>query len=140
MPACSDPDNNIERIAMRQYFFLGILVFGVIAGIIYYFWSVIAALYRDWMMGKDVGKIKAQSETLRQKRAEEAERRLDNGCEHVFGESLGGFPPNTCHKCGLEKDRPDGPCDHVWKASQEGIASSTCAKCGRRYVSPNVAM
>jgi hypothetical protein len=123
---------------MREYFFLGIVIFSVLAGILYFCWSIIAALYHDWVLGRHVGAIRADSETQRAKRAEEARKRLDNGCEHEFGESLGGFPPNACHKCGLEKQRPTGNCDHVWRLSKEAVPCSYCEKCGKRYVSPRV--
>jgi hypothetical protein len=123
---------------MRQYFFMGILIFGVLAGIIYFCWSIIVALYHDWTLGRHVGAIQAQSEAQRAKRAEEARKRLDNGCDHVFGETFGGFPPQACHKCGLEQQRPSGNCDHVWKMSREAVPCSYCEKCGKRYVSPTV--
>lgn len=125
---------------MREYFFLGVLILGVLAGIIYFCWSIITALYHDWMLGRHVGAIEAESTARRAQRAEEARQRLDNGCDHVFGESLGGFPPQACPKCGLEKVRPSDNCDHVWRFSQEGVPSSYCEKCGKRYVSSRVTM
>ena len=121
---------------MRQYFFLLILILGVLSGIVYFAWLVVSALYRDWVMGKDVNRIRAEAESRRADRKEEGIRRLDNGCEHVFGETFGGFPPQACHKCGLEQNRPDGPCDHVWRMSQEAVPSSYCEKCGKKYLSP----
>ena len=121
---------------MRQYFFLGIVVFGLFAGIIYFCWSIVAELFHHWWMGKDVNKIKAESEIRRAKRTEEAEQRLDNGCDHAFGESYGGFPPNACPKCGLERKPPDGPCDHVWRLAHEAVPCSYCEKCGKKYVTP----
>lgn len=123
---------------MRTYFFLGILIFGVLAGIVYFCWSIIAAFYHDWVLGRHVKTIQAESDTERARRAEEARKRLDNGCDHAFGEGLGGFPPNACPKCGLEKTRPPGNCDHVWRLSREAVPCSYCEKCGRRYVSPRV--
>lgn len=125
---------------MRQYFFLGIVIFGVLAGIVYFCWSIVAALYHDWMLGRHVGAIKAASAAHRAQRAEDAKKRLDNGCDHVFGESLGGFPANACHKCGIEKERPAGNCDHVWRMVQQAVPSSCCEKCGKRYVSPRVSV
>ena len=123
---------------MRQIFFMGILIVGVLAGILYFCWSIIAELYHDWVLGRHVGAIKAQSDEQRAKREEEARRRLDNGCDHEFGEALGGFPPYACHKCGLEQTRPTGGCDHVWRLSQESVPCSYCEKCGKRYVSPHL--
>ena len=93
---------------MRQFFFVSLLIVSVVATIGYFAWSLIATLYRDWQMGKDVNKIKAESETRRGKRQEEAARRLDNGCDHRFGEAFAGFPPDACYKCGLSENAPSG--------------------------------
>ncbi len=120
---------------MRQYFFVGILVFGVLAGVLYFLWAILAALYHDWAMGRGVKQIQAASAAQRAKREEEAAKRLNNGCDHAFGETFGGFPPSACHKCGLERDRPQGPCDHVWRMAEEATPCSYCEKCGKRYVS-----
>ena len=125
--------------AMRRYFFLGILIVGVLSGLVYYVWLVVSALYEDWSLGKDVKKIRAETERRRQQRAEENARRLDNGCDHLFGETLGGFPPFACRRCGLERQRPKGPCDHVWRLSKDSIPGAYCEKCGKKYVSPTVA-
>jgi len=123
---------------MRQVFFISMLIIAVVATLAYFLWSVVTTLYRDWYMGKDVDKIKAESAVRRARRLEEASRRLENGCDHSFGEMLGGFPPNACFKCGLERERPVGACDHVWRAANEPIPCSYCEKCGRKYVSPLV--
>ncbi len=120
---------------MRQYFFLGILIFGVLAGIVYFCWTIVAALYHDWSLSRHVDEIRAESAAQRARRLEEAAKRLDNGCEHAFGETFGGFPPHACHKCGLEKERPQGACDHVWRMAREAVPCSRCEKCGKRYVS-----
>ena len=123
---------------MRTYFFLGILICGVLAGIVYFCWSIVTAFYHDWLLGRHVKTISEQSEAERARRAEEARRRLDNGCDHAFGEGFGGFPPNACSKCGLEKERPPGNCDHVWRMANEAVPCSYCEKCGKRYVNPRV--
>lgn len=123
---------------MRQFFFMGILICGVLAGIAYFCWTIIVALYHDWMMGRGVKEIRADSAAQRTKRLEEATRRLDNGCDHEFGETFGGFPPNACHKCGLEQQRPQGACDHVWRIMHEATPCSRCEKCGKRYVSQRI--
>ncbi len=123
---------------MREFFFVGILIVGVLAGIVYFCWSILAALYHDWMMSRGVEDIKAESAAQRAKRQEEATKRLDNGCDHVFGETFGGFPPHACHKCGLEQERPQGPCDHVWRMAREATPCSYCEKCHKRYVNPRI--
>ncbi len=123
---------------MRQFFFLSMLIVSVLAAVAYFAWSVITTLYRDWEMGKDVDKIKTESAARRRARQEEAVRRLDNGCEHSFGEAFAGFPPDACYKCGLMRERPLGPCDHVWRLANEPVPCSYCDKCGRKYVSPQI--
>ena len=123
---------------MRQLFFGGIVAFGVIAGIFYVLWTIVSTLYRDWDMGRDVDQIKAESEKRRRERRSKEEARLDNGCEHDFAEMFGGFPPDTCRKCGMERERPKGQCDHQWEYRTEGVPCSYCKKCGERYVSSNI--
>ena len=117
---------------------MAVLIGLVVGGIGYYIWSVVAALYHDWSLSRGVDKLKAEGAARREKRREADEQRLDNGCDHAFGETYGGFPPNACHKCGLEKDRPSGACDHVWKFAAEATPCSYCEKCGRKYVSGNI--
>jgi hypothetical protein len=123
---------------MRKFFFLSVVIVGGLSAVAYLAWSVIATLYRDWQMGKDVDKIKAESEARRKERKEEAVRRLDNGCDHSFGEAFAGFPADACYKCGLERERPTGSCDHVWRLANEPVPCSYCDKCRRKYVSPRV--
>jgi hypothetical protein len=123
---------------VRKFFFLSILIGGALAGIVYYLWLVVSALYRDWLMGRDVEQIQAESAARREQRRLEAARRLDTGCDHRFGEAFAGLPPNACHKCGLEQTRPPGPCDHVWTLVPDAVPYSYCAKCGKRYVSADV--
>jgi len=123
---------------MRKFFFIGILVLGVVAGVAYFIWKIVSALYEDWSLGKDVHRIKVESAQRRAQRQQEEAARLDNGCAHAFGHALGGFPPNACRKCGLERERPAGPCDHVWRRSNEPVPCSYCEKCGRKYVSPTI--
>ncbi len=123
---------------MRKYFFMAMLIVAVFATIGYFIWSVVTSLYRDWQMGKDVHKIQAESAERRARRQEEAARRLDNGCEHSFGEAFAGLPPDVCHKCGLSRERPPGPCDHVWRLANEAIPCSYCEKCGRKHVSSRI--
>ena len=124
---------------MRQFFFVSILIVAVVSGLVYYVWRVASALYDDWMLSKDYRKIQTESERRRKQREEENSQRLDNGCEHLFGETLGGFPPNACRRCGLERERPLGPCDHVWRLGKEALPGSYCEKCGKKYADPNLA-
>ena len=125
---------------MRQFFFISMLIIAVFATVGYFVWSVVSSLYRDWQMGKDVNKIKAESAARRAQRNEEAARRLDNGCDHSFGEAFAGFPPDACPKCGLSRERPAGPCDHVWRLAHEAVPCSYCEKCGKKYISSHVSL
>lgn len=123
---------------MRQLFFGGIVAFGVIAGIIYVLWTIVSTMYHDWVLGRDVDEIKAESEKRREERRAKEEARLANGCDHDFSELFGGFPPDTCRKCGLERSRPGGQCDHVWEYRNEAVPCSYCKGCGERYVGPSI--
>jgi hypothetical protein len=120
---------------MRQIFFLGVIGLGVIAAIVYFLWSIVAALYHDWSLGRGVNELATESENLREQRKQREKERLENGCAHDFGSSFGGFPPNACFKCGLENTRPSGPCDHVWRLANEPVPCSYCEKCGKKYLS-----
>ncbi len=119
---------------MRKFFFLSVLIGGALAGIVYYVYLVASALYRDWLMGRHVDQIQAESQARREQRRAEAARRLDTGCDHEFGETFAGLPPTACHKCGLEEARPAGPCDHRWILVPGAVPYSYCEKCGKRYV------
>jgi hypothetical protein len=100
---------------------------------VYFVWTVISSLYRDWELGRGVDQIAQESSQRRRQREEEARRRLDNGCQHDFNESVAGLPPNTCYRCGIERLRPDGPCDHVWHQAVEPIPCSYCQQCGKKF-------
>jgi hypothetical protein len=123
-----------ERDAMRQIFFLGILGIGAIAALVYFLWTIFAELYHNWLLGRGVEQLEAESRTWREQRRRREMERLENGCDHEFGKSFGGFPPNACHKCGLERTRPAGNCDHVWRSANEPIPCSYCERCGRKYL------
>ena len=123
---------------MRQFFFLSVLIVGIVATVIYFLWSIVANLYHNWSLGRGVHQLEAESRSRRQQREQEASDRLNNGCEHAFGTSFGGFPDNACPRCGLEATKPAGPCDHVWRLAHEPIPCSFCEKCGKRYVRPAI--
>ncbi len=118
---------------MREMFFIGVVVFGSIAIVIYFVWMLIVALYTDWRLRIDVKAIKASNDGRRAHRDEENRKRLDNSCDHSFGSDVGGFPPNACTKCGLERERPKGACDHVWKISTDAVPASYCDLCKKKF-------
>lgn len=121
---------------MRQYFLYaaGLLIPLAILG-----WFLVAlgrtflTLYDDWKMGRELGQLRAESEARRQRRRQENEKRLATGCEHDFGGTVFGLPPNVCRKCGLEREKPLGQCDHVWRLEAGPIPASRCEKCGKTY-------
>ena len=125
---------------MKHLFLLTILIGGTVAGLVYFAWSVISSLYRDWELGRDVGQIERESRQRRKQREEETRLRLDNGCDHVFDEAVAGLPPNTCYRCGIERAKPVGPCDHVWRQALETIPCSYCQECGKKYVRSSVSL
>jgi hypothetical protein len=118
---------------MKNYFFIGMAVLAIVAGIGYFLWKLSVTLYYEWRLRRDVSAIKATNAQRRAKRAEANAKRLDNGCQHEFGSYLGGFPPNACTHCGLEREKPAGSCDHVWKMSNEPIPTSYCQTCGKKF-------
>ena len=118
---------------MRQNYFLAVLVFAALAGVLYFVWLVLVSVYRHWQLTKDVSAIKASNASRRREKEEASQKRLDNGCEHAFGESIGGLPPDTCRKCGLQRQRPRGPCDHIWELANEPVPCSYCKTCGKKY-------
>jgi hypothetical protein len=121
---------------MKLSFFTAIALLvpvGLFAAFLYMVGRSVASLYNDWRVGREVEAIRADSEARRARRKIEDAKRLDNGCTHAFGGGLGGFPPDVCPKCGLEREKPVGKCDHVWRRSHEAIPSSFCEKCGKKH-------
>ena len=102
----------VERKLMRQFFFLSMLIVGVLAAVAYLVWSVITTLYRDWQMGKDVDKIKAESETRRSQRQEEAARRAGQRVRAQFWRGVCRLPARcvlqvrTCPRSARRTVRP----------------------------------
>jgi hypothetical protein len=118
---------------MREYFFMAIIGMIVFGGIGYFLWNLIVELYYDYHLRKDVKAIKRDNESRMRERDEENTQRMDNGCNHQFGSSLGGFPQNACVSCGLERERPTGLCDHVWKRTEDAIPTARCELCSRKF-------
>lgn len=118
---------------MKYFFLITIVIFGVVSGLAYFAWSVISSLYRDWELGRDVDQIERESIHRRRLREEAAKLRLDNGCDHQFDVVVIGLPPNTCHLCGIERERPVGNCDHIWRPALEPVPCSYCQQCGKKY-------
>jgi len=121
---------------MKNAFFLGILLVVPIALVVALLYSVgrfLWSMYQDVRLYRELDQIKAQSEARREKKRLEAEKRLDNGCQHTFDSALGGFPPGVCPKCGLAQEKPVGLCDHVWRRIEGPVLGSRCEKCGKEY-------
>ncbi len=121
---------------MKESFFIGMAALAVIATCGYFLWlagRAFYSMYSDWKLDKELIVIRAESDVRRKQKSEDNQRRLDNGCVHVFDQSFGEFPPGVCRKCGLERERPKGECDHVWRRAEGPVPGSFCEKCGKKY-------
>ncbi|HHM12076.1 MAG TPA: hypothetical protein ENJ16_00875 [Planctomycetaceae bacterium] len=118
---------------MKQFFFQAVLLAGSAAIVGYFLWKAGKALAIYFRDRRDARRAAAEAEVLRREREARNQARLDNGCDHRFGETLGGFPPFACRRCGLEQTKPTGPCDHVWRLDTESAPGAVCEKCGKRY-------
>jgi hypothetical protein len=121
---------------MRQLFFFtlaGLLTVAIASWALFMLGRAIAQVVSDWRLGRELDKLQAQSASRRQQRAEALQQRLASGCEHDFETGAVGLPPQTCAKCGLEREKPTGACDHVWRVQPGPVPSSTCERCGKVY-------
>lgn len=120
---------------MKQWFLLLLIALVpvvILAALFYSFGKFLYAAFDDWRELRQLDAIKVEQLAIRERRGQESLARLDNGCDHVFGEGL-GFPPDVCPKCGLAKDKPPGGCDHLWRRVEGPIPTSSCEKCGKQY-------
>ena len=121
---------------MRGQFF-AYLGLGLVALIIFYFiFAVCRAIYTviaDAWQNRELDKLAAEYAKKRDERKAYESTRLNNGCEHDYGDSLGALPDGVCRHCGLAKKRPIGSCDHVWKILPGPIPESHCVQCGKKY-------
>lgn len=121
---------------MRRYALLLLGAIGLLAGAGYLVWLFFRSLYSaysDWKLYKELDELEAIGRARRKARAEQNQKRLDNGCPHVFQDPSGVLPPKTCVKCGIEKQRPKGGCDHRWKPVAEPVPHAVCEACGQQY-------
>jgi hypothetical protein len=122
---------------MKQYFYYAALILIPLAlggYLLYAFGRNMITILDDWLHGRELVDLRAESEAKRKQRQAEEKARLDNGCEHDFDTPVFGLPPGVCGKCGLAKQRPDGDCDHIWKLAEKGAAAdSRCEKCGETF-------
>jgi hypothetical protein len=121
---------------MRGQFF-GYLAIGLVALLVLYLcWLVLAAIWSviaDMMTNRELNELADEYAMRRKERSQEDATRLENGCDHSFGDALGALPDNVCVNCGLEEKRPLTKCDHVWRILPDAIPSSECEKCGERF-------
>ncbi len=118
---------------MKNIFFIGALVGCALAVLGFFAWKLIQSIYSHVHDTRVVRDTKIASKMLREKKQKENAERLDNGCEHRFGEKLGGFPPFACRACGLEENKPAGDCDHVWRLATDSSPGAVCELCQKRY-------
>jgi hypothetical protein len=122
---------------MRQAFYYAALILIPLAiggWLLFAFGRNMITILDDWLHGRELDELRAESKARRKQRQAEEKARLDNGCEHDFDTPAFGLPPGVCVKCGLAKQRPAGDCDHIWKLAEKGAAAdSYCEKCGKTY-------
>ena len=90
---------------MKQLFFWGVGLAGVGAILGYLGWRVALAfydVYDDYRAGRETDQLRAEKAAMDEKKRQQNEARLDNGCEHQFDDVYGAFPPNVCCKCGMD--------------------------------------
>ena len=121
---------------MRGQFFayLGMGLVGLI--ILYCVFAVLKAVYSviaDMMQNRELDKLAAEYSRKRDERKAYESTRLENGCDHKYGDPLGALPAGVCNQCGLAKDRPTGACDHVWRILPGPVPESQCEKCQKKY-------
>ena len=123
---------------MRAKFFLYLLV-GLIGLVFAYFvFMVFRAMYvtiMEIMRGRELDRLADEYSQRREQQSNEAQARLNNGCDHEFDDDGGSLPPGVCCKCGLASQRPEGDCDHAWIRSPGIIPQSACSKCGKLFCS-----
>jgi hypothetical protein len=121
---------------MRAQFFLYLLLFLVGLVVAYFLFMVLRAVYVTIMevkTGRELDRLADEFSERREEQLRESQQRLDNGCDHDFGDDGGALPPNVCRKCGLARQRPPGDCDHHWNRVAGIIPQSACSKCGERF-------
>jgi len=120
---------------MKQWFLLlliGMIPVVILAALFYSVGKYLLSVFDDWRELRQLDAIKAEQDAIVQRKREENQKRLDNGCQHAFGQGT-GFPPDVCPKCGLAKEKPPGDCDHLWRRTNDPVPSSACEKCGKQY-------
>ncbi|MGE0756546.1 MAG: hypothetical protein AB7F89_04710 [Pirellulaceae bacterium] len=121
---------------MREFFFYalaGTLTVVLAGWALYMLGRALAQLLSDWRLGRELDELEADGAARREKRQQQLEQRLANGCEHDFASGAIGLPPEVCIKCGLEKNKPSGPCDHIWRVKSGAVPTSSCEICGKIY-------
>lgn len=121
---------------MRQFGLLiivGALLAGTLGTLMYHFVRSIMTMVEDRKTKKELEQLVQNSETRREEKRRQNKERLDNGCDHLWGAMITGFPTNACRKCGLEQERPQGHCDHEWQIEMASVPYGFCRKCNKRY-------
>lgn len=127
---------------MKKWFFFGVvLAIPILAvfGLLYLLGQGLWTLWGDRQLAREADDIRRDVNARKERRRQENEQRLANGCQHEFSSQSAGFPPDTCRKCGLTRERPAGDCDHVWRLGKGTIPHSKCEKCDRQYTPPTIA-
>jgi hypothetical protein len=121
---------------MREVFFYvlgGCLAVAASGWAIFMIGRAIMQVVNDWRLSNELDQLEAESASRRDKKKQAQIERLANGCDHDFTVGAIGLPPNTCRKCGLEKEKPSGVCDHVWHVIPGPVPTSKCERCDKEY-------
>jgi hypothetical protein len=121
---------------MRELFFYvlgGVLVIAAAGWGLYMIGRAVMQVIGDWKLGRELDELESEGESRREKRKLAQIERLANGCDHDFSSGAIGLPPNVCHKCGVEKEKPSGLCDHVWRVVPGAVPYSQCERCDKIY-------
>ena len=121
---------------MRGQFFAYLGLGLVLLALTYCVYAVLRSLYMvfaDAWQNRDLDRLAVEYAKKRDERRAYERTRLDNGCDHAYGDPLSALPDGVCNRCGLAKERPTGGCDHVWRILPGPIPESKCEKCGKKY-------
>lgn len=121
---------------MRGQFFLWLFMGLIALALLYFVLMVFKAFYvtfEEIWTNRELTKLASEYSDRRQRMSEEAQQRLNNGCDHAYDDQAGALPPQVCSRCGLAKEKPEGPCDHVWRVVPGIIPRSKCEKCDAEF-------
>jgi len=121
---------------MREKLFQWILIVVTVGAVLYFLMVFCKSMYhwwQDWRTTKSLNEMAVSFDDKRRADRQQAEDRLNNGCDHVYDDLLSAFPQDVCLRCGLAKQKPLGDCDHIWRRVPGAIPGSACESCGTTF-------